>query len=164
MEEQSETVTADRERALQQQMDEQLQAMDVMKLEKEEVDRDRRQLLIWNQELQKRLDALNGQNGGGLSAEEIERMQSQFDEKKRISEHFEHQLLSLKKVMSRGNNVSFNEELEIMKDIKHSIEAIDEQEEKGKQVHAVAREAERDLASPGQAGGQEQGHQAQAER
>jgi len=116
-----------------------MKAMEVLRLEKDEIDRDRRQLLLWNQELQKRLDEYSGQ----MPSAKIAEMQNKAkgDEKKRVSERFEHQLASLRKVLSHGQGASGSgsrsgsgslNDMLIMKDIKHKID------ENGSDISAIS--------------------------
>ena len=85
-------------------IDEQLQEINAIKLEKEQIETDRKQLLLWNQELQQKLDDMSNISSDykhGLTSNEITSIQSGFDTSN-VSEKFEHQLAALKQIMSRN--------------------------------------------------------------
>lgn len=68
----------DNELKLQQTVDQQLQIIGDMKLEKDEIEKDRQQLLAWNRELQKKLDHFSIRS----AAQDTESMPSGLDQKR----------------------------------------------------------------------------------
>ena len=97
--------SSEREKRWRESVDEGLQTVGALQSENALIKKDRIMLLLWNQELQKQLDTLNGAKTESESDKDVAKMEKRaMKSRKTVTEEFENQLTSLREVVSKGGS------------------------------------------------------------